>query len=145
MKALRERSNLLAALLMLAALGPLHAEVLGPSHRGAVPSSGLTANFKRGSKVTLTELATATELCAYLDGNGGASGSQVVRMALYRDASGVPGAKIVETDEHPISANDITQLWCFEIPFTSLSPASYWVVLHSGSTANVGRYFYDSG
>jgi hypothetical protein len=30
---------------------------------------------------------------AYLDGGGAASGTQQVRMVLYRDSAGVPGAR----------------------------------------------------
>ena len=48
--------------------------------------------------------ATLLYLSAYIDGNGGASGTQNVRMALYSDAGGIPGAKIVESVTQPISA-----------------------------------------
>jgi hypothetical protein len=145
MKALRRPGRLLIALLSLAAFGPLHAEILGFTQPGAIPSSGLSSNFKRGSKFTLTEAATATLLCAHLDGNGGASGSQQIRMVLYRDANGVPGAKVVESRVHTITAGDPTQRWCPEIAFTSLTPATYWIVLHSAGAPNVGRYFNHPG
>src|SRR5690242_827226 len=87
----------LAALLTLVALTPAHAQTLGRTTIGTTPSGGLRADFSRGSKFSSTGGGTLTQLCAYLDGKGGASGSQNVRLVLYRDANGVPGAKISET------------------------------------------------
>jgi len=73
----------LLVLLSLGTLVPAHAQTFGRTDVGAIPSAGLTANAKRGSKFAPAEPGTATGLCAHLDGNGGASGRQDFRLALY--------------------------------------------------------------
>ncbi len=90
------RPAFLVALLVLAFAAPVHAQSFGKTTAGAVPSDGLRADYKRGSRFALTEQATVTQLCAYLDGLGGVSATQSVRLALYRDAGGVPGIKVGE-------------------------------------------------
>src|SRR5512147_2560899 len=77
--------------------------VVGRTTIGSIPSAGLSANFKRGSKFTVTEAGVITDFCAYLDGNGGVSGSQTVRIVAYQDVNGVPGPKVLESN--PITVN----------------------------------------
>src|SRR5688572_16784685 len=84
----------IAVLLLLNIVPPAHAATLGQTAVGTIPSAGLTANFKRGSKFALAEAGTIESVCAYLDGNGGVSGNQEVRFAVYRDTNGVPGQKV---------------------------------------------------
>ncbi len=62
---------------------------LGRTDPGTVPSAGMSADFKRGSRFTLSEPATVQEVCAFLDGNGGASGEQRVSYVIY--ATGAAG------------------------------------------------------
>lgn len=143
MKSPTKRFFWLATLLLIAAIPSVHAEIIGVTQVGSVPSAGMSANMKRGSKFTLTESATATLLCAYVDGNGGVSGSQQFRLALYRDSNGVPGAKVTESVPYTVQSGDATSLRCQDIPFTPLTPGTYWVVIHSGGAAGVARYFYD--
>src|SRR5688572_2911115 len=64
---------------------------------GATPSGGLRADFKRGSKYTLTQAGLLRELCAYVDGQGSTAsfdGGQHFSIVMYRDSGGVPGAKV---------------------------------------------------
>jgi len=58
----------------------------------------MTADYKRGSKFALPDKATLLSFSAYLDGAGGATGSQSVRMVLYRDSGGLPAARIAQSN-----------------------------------------------
>lgn len=133
----------LAALLMLAGLAPAHAQSFGRTTAGTIASDGLRADFIRGSKFTLTEEGTVTELCAYVDGQGGVSASQSLRLALYRDTNGTPGAKIGESSTQTISSGTTAGWRCLKTPYLVASPGAYWILVHSGGTAGVARYYYD--
>jgi hypothetical protein len=116
----------------------------GATTNGTVPSSGLSADFKRASKYTLSETGTLVSLSAYLDGNGGATGSQGVRLALYQDSSGVPGVKVAETSVVNINAGTSPGWVTFPVPQqTALSAGSYWIAIQTGSTAAVARDYTD--
>jgi hypothetical protein len=137
---------LLAALVVLVTATPAEAqvsEILGRSTAGTIPSNGLSGDFKRASRFTLSAPSTAYELCAYLDGNGGVSGTQQVRLALYRDTSGAPGAKVMETDSWTVTSGTGARWYCKGQPYTPLPAASYWIAIQSGGTAGVVRDFYD--
>src|SRR5690349_14560625 len=94
---------LVTSLAFLAAFSAARAETFGRTTVGAVASGGLRAEYKRGSRFTLSEPGSITQLCGYVDGNGGAGGTQKIRYALYRDAGGTPGAKVVATEEVDIA------------------------------------------
>ena len=95
--------------------------------------------MKRGSKFTLSETGTLLSLSAYLDGSGGTAGSQNVRLALYRDSSGVPGAKVAETTAMAIASGTAAGWVTFAAPQTPLSAGTYWIVIHTGGTAGIVR------
>ena len=87
-------------LLTLFGLTPAHSQVtqlLGRITEAPIPSNGLSGNFKRAARFTLGARGTIGQLCAYIDGNGGVSGNQGVRLALYNDNNGSPGTKVFET------------------------------------------------
>jgi hypothetical protein len=108
---------------------------------GSVPSAGLVADRKRASKFTLDRLGTLWRFRAYLDGQGGALGSQAVRIVLYRDNAGVPGAKVVESAQANIAAG-MTPRWVdFTAVATRLDPGDYWVAMFTGQTAAVARNY----
>jgi hypothetical protein len=107
------------------------------------PSAGLGSNFKRGSKFTLGQTGTLSSLNAYLDGNGGASGSQQLRMGLYRDSSGVPGAKVVESSVISVASGQSPGWVTFATPPVSLTAGSYWIVIQSGDTGGIARDYGD--
>jgi len=135
----------LAALFMLAVFTPAStlAGTFGRTDIGTLPSAGLSADFKRGSKFTLQEEAAVQQLCAYLDGNGGASGEQRIRYALYRDTSGKPSARVVVGDEILIRSGYPGGWFCTGIPDTELTTGQYWIVLHTGGVAGVIRDYAD--
>jgi hypothetical protein len=135
--------SVLAALLMLAVLSPAHAQSFGRTTIGTAPSDGLRADFKRGSKFTLAESGTVTQLCGYLDGQGGVSGTQSIRFVLYRDSSGVPGAKVGEAPVRTISSGAAAKWICADTALWPVTPGAYWIMLQSGGTANVARFYSD--
>ena len=118
----------------------------GRSTVGATPSGGLSADFKRASKVTVTQPALLATLNAYLDTLGGGTGSQAFRLALYRDANGVPGTKVIESDELVLPAGRGGRWIDIFIPQTpTLAPGDYWVAIHTGGTAGIIRDFGGDG
>lgn len=111
----------------------------GSAPSGYSASSGLGTNYKRGSKYTLGEAATLLELSAYMDGNGGGGGTQKVRMEIYSDSSGAPGALLGSSGERTIPARMAGSWVHFTMPPVSLSAGSYWLVIHTGDTNGVAR------
>jgi virginiamycin B lyase len=107
--------------------------------------AALSAGEKRASQHLLWYgPVTITKLRAYLDGNGGATGSQVLRGVLYRGAA--PGALVAQTEDVTIAAGEAGR-WV-ELPFSSpvrLGVHYYWLGLHSGGTQGVARYAWDPG
>jgi len=116
---------------------------------GVVPrtaSGALRADFKRGSKLVITEKLIPQTLCSYLDTNGGGTGSQSVHMALYRDQNGAPAQLVFETDQYSVTATTAPQAgwFCFLAPVVAIEPGTYWGMVHTGGNAGVLRYFYDT-
>jgi hypothetical protein len=135
-----------AALVTAMSLTPAYSQTsqtLGRITEGAIPSNGLSAQFKRASRFTLAGAGTFTELCAYLDGNGGVSGYQRFRLALYGDNNGTPIAKLIETPEQTILSGTAARWYCMSVPLTPVAAGSYWVAIHSGEMAGVIRDFGD--
>ena len=119
------------------------AQQFGRTTIATTPSAGLGTNFKRGSMFTLGAAATLSSLNAYLDGNGGASGTQQLRMELYRDSSGTPGAKVAQSAIVSVSSGQSAGWVSFATPPVSLTSGSYWIVIHSGDTSAVARDYGD--
>jgi hypothetical protein len=115
-------------------------KTFGRTSVAANPSGGMTANQKRGSKFTLTDKATLFRLFAYLDGLGPTTeGSQGVRMVLYRDNGGVPGARLAQSPTATINAG-LTGRWvAFNLPPIALDPGTYWIVIHTDATGGIAR------
>lgn len=117
---------------------------LGKIVPGAIPSSGLSADTKRVSRVTLSGSGTLSKLCGYLDGKGGVSGYQRYRFVLYRDSNGVPGSKVLESDEQTVLSDDRAAWVCRGVPLTPVPAGSYWIGIHTAGTAGVIRDYYDA-
>ena len=134
----------LIAILLLTHVEPAAAQAFGKDQVGTIPSAGLSANFKRGSRFTVTDAGTILGICAYLDGNGGVSGTQTVRFVLYADSNGVPGQKIEETASLPLNSGTVAAWRCGGLAYhPGTGGQSYWLVIHSGPTAGIVRDFYD--
>ena len=127
----------------------------GRTKPGTLPSSGLKANFSRASQFILEDdvFPTLTGLHAYLDGLGGASGSQKVRMVIYgyfvgycREECEPSGFfKIAESQEVTITAGMPARWVHFAVPSVALDSVTseYRIVIQSGDTAGVVRDFVD--
>jgi hypothetical protein len=140
-------------LLTLFGLTPAHSQTsqfLGRITEATIPSNGLSANFKRAARFTLGTRGTTLVLCAYVDGNGGVSGEQRMRLALYTDNNGSPGTKVFETQEGLVRSGERAHWFCsIESPGTAgpplrpIAPGSYWIAIHTAGTAGVIRDFAD--
>ena len=106
-------------------------------------------NEKAGNRHTLPQAGSVTKLSAYLDGQGAGTGAQQMRMAIYADAGGTPGAlKAVSTavtivDGQPPGWVD------FALPTPVALPAGdYWLASHQGGptgTSNTIRRYRITG
>lgn len=142
--------RLLPALITLGALSSLHparaqtTATFGRTSVGAIPSNGLSANFKRASRFNLDTPATLLRLCAYLDGNGGVSGVQQVRFVLYRDDNGTPGAKVMEAQQFSVLSESAARWYCASSEaWTPIPAGAYWIALHTSGQGGIIRDFYD--
>jgi hypothetical protein len=117
--------------------------VAGRNTVAMTPSAGLSSNFKRGARITLGTAGRLSRLSAYLDGKGGGTGAQKLRYALYRDAGGVPGAKVTESNEVSVKAGQAASWVTAEAPNIVLDAGNYWLTIHSGDTAGIARDFGD--
>ena len=114
-------------------------KTFGRTTVGTIPSAGMAVDQKRGSKFTLSDKATLLQIRAYLDGQGASAGSQPVRMVLYRDSGGVPGARLAQSPIATINAM-LTGRWVnFNLPPIALDPGAYWIVIHTGGTVPLAR------
>lgn len=116
----------------------------GRTVAGTQPSSGLNADMKRASKFTLTERGRLRELSASLDGAGGVTGSQSIRLVLYRDNNGVPGTKVLESNPRTLSSGIAKNWYSFIVDNVLLNAGDYWIAIHTGGTAQVLRDYGDS-
>jgi len=109
------------------------------SSGGSIFSPGMANNYKRGSRFTLTQKGTLLDMAAYVDGNGGVSGTQYMRMALYRDNGGVPGALVAQSNQMSINSGTGSKWLYFPSGAVALSPGTYWIMLHSGTNHALAR------
>jgi len=147
MKRLIRLLTILFSAIVLTALTPAYAAAssFGRTTAGTIPSSGLRADYKRGSEFVLPETGMLQQICAYLDTNGGAGNGQWIRYAMYQDQNGVPGQLVTETDGRFLEQSLPTPNWfCLPIRGRWLQePGSYWLVIHSGNLWGIVRYYYD--
>jgi hypothetical protein len=117
----------------------------GATSVGTRVSSPMSAQMKRGSSFVLTEKAEVWRLNAYIDGQGGAGGSQPLRLALYDDNNGEPSALVASTQVDPGAAGSPAHWVSGSVGdiFSPvlLMPGRYWIVLHTGGPAGVLRYY----
>jgi hypothetical protein len=134
-------------LAVLMSFQPAHAQTsarFGRTSVGTIPSTGLSANFKRASRFTVSTPATLLQLCAYLDGNGGVSGAQPVTFVLYRDNNGTPGAKVMETQGFVVLSESAARWYCQSSEaFTPIPAGAYWIAIHTSAPGGIIRDYYD--
>jgi Periplasmic copper-binding protein (NosD) len=107
--------------------------------------SAMSANAKRASRFFLFFRATVTKLRAYLDGQGAATGTQVLRAVIYTDEGGQPGRPLIRSFQAGITAGAGPGWVTLPLPFRlELAPGHYWLGLHSGATNNVARFAWNT-
>jgi hypothetical protein len=111
---------------------------------GATTSAGMTADYKRASRFTLSQNGTLDSLWAYLDGGGATSGTQELRGVLYHDNNGVPGTKVTESNSKYIAAGAPGGWRELIVPHVALTQGSYWIAIFSGATSGVARNYSDA-
>ncbi len=106
---------------------------------GTYFTSALAVNTKRGSRFSLSQKGTLLSMVAGVDGNGGGSAGQSLRMVLYRDSGGVPGSMVAQSNTVSNAAGSSSRWLYFPSPAVRLDPGNYWIMVHSGSTSAVTR------
>ncbi len=122
----------------------------GRTTPGNVPSGPLTADYVRGSVYApdhYFDEGWVTALWAYMDGNGGGSGSQKVRLALYTSEIWQPSIRILATSEEVTIPAGQPPGWVrFAVPRTSIHYNQYdgqspYIMMFSGGAQGVARYY----
>jgi hypothetical protein len=105
-------------------------------------------HFNEASRFRLvTPRATLNGLYAYFDGLAGGSGTQQVRMAVYRDNPAIGSASDIVAVSNVLTINSGRQPgWVkFDITPTALPPGFYWISVHTGPNAVIRKYFDGGG
>jgi hypothetical protein len=120
--------------------GPFTAKTLGRTTVASTPLQPLSKNYIRGSKFTLSDpLSSISGLHAYIDGLGGASGSQKMKMAVFTSGQDL----VALSDEVIVTAGMAPQWVYFPVGAQSLPTGSYYIMLFTGSTQGIARVYGD--
>jgi hypothetical protein len=123
---------------------------IGNTSQSGAPSGGLSANFIRGGKYSgfTVPYSLVTAFWAYLDGNGGGTGSQQVRVAFYVDyqTRDISMVKQYESETVTIPAGMPARWVRFPLkaPVEIADNPGYWLMLQSGDNAGVVRDYGDN-
>jgi hypothetical protein len=122
-------------------------KIIGVTTPGTIPSGGLKANFIRGSlfghDLFFSRQTEVTSLWAYLDGNGGATGSQKVRLALYEqplDDNDRIALKVV-SDVVTIAAGTPPGWVRFPVPYKRLFDYTHGIMILTSGPGGVVRNY----
>ena len=104
--------------------------------------TAVTLNAKRASRFAAPALTTASQLQLYMDGNGGAAGSEVMRAVIYTDNGGQPDQLLTTSNQVSVAKGRKAGWVAFTLskPVVLQAGTYYWVGLHSGATGKVARY-----
>ena len=116
-------------------------KIFGRTTIGTTPSLGMAPDYKRASKFVLSENGTLLDLNMYMDGTGGATGEQGIRLVVYRDNGGVPGVKVTESITRWFAAGVPANWRSFTVPNVALNAGTYWIAIHSAATGQIVRNF----
>lgn len=116
-------------------------KIFGRTTIGTTPSLGMAPDYKRASKFVLSENGTLLDLNMYMDGTGGATGEQGIRLVVYRDNGGVPGVKVTESITRWFAAGVPANWRSFTVPNVPLNAGTYWIAIHSAATGQIVRNF----
>lgn len=105
------------------------------------PAGNIGQNFKQVSAFTLSEDGTVSSLSMYVDGAGGGSGTQVLRMVIYSDSAGSPNARMAVSDEVSITDGQGIGWVLFDLPAdVPLTAGTYWLGFIAGANTNSARF-----
>jgi hypothetical protein len=107
-------------------------------------SDSFVPDRKRVSAYALPTSGTISKLTAYL-APGGATGQQVLKGVIYRDAGGAPGS-LLATSNEVTYASTAPAGW-YDLSFThalSVQPGRYWIGVITGASTHVAGFRYDS-
>lgn len=108
-------------------------------------NGGFSANVKRCAKYALSETADVSKLTLYTGGAPGFSGSQVIRAVIYATSSGVPTTRLAVSNQLTVNATDAMAWRDLALPATvRLTPGTYCLGVHSGTTEGVADYRWDA-
>jgi parallel beta-helix repeat protein len=142
------RAALLVALTLVLALpANAGAATFGKTTVGASagPGGGFSANVKRCAKYTLSETGDVSKLTLYTGGAPGFSGTQAIRAVIYATSSGVPTTRLAVSNERVVSATETMAWRDLVLPTTvRLTPGTYCLGVHSGTTEGVADYRWDA-
>lgn len=102
-------------------------------------SAAVTPNYVNGNKWRLTELATVTKMSAYMSNVGG---SQPIRLSIYKDNAGAPGAFVAASSEVTVAG---AAGWVDFPLSTVLESGDYWLCYWNGTGTQNALYYYDAG
>jgi hypothetical protein len=109
----------------------------------------MSAQYKRGSSFTMPERGQFYGMSVYMDAPGTLtreSPGQIVDYVLYKDANGVPGAKVLDGYGATVFRGEPATWYSISGDSdanTILEPGKYWIVLHTFGTAGIARNFAD--
>lgn len=122
-------------------IGLSFGEPHGVTQAGDQWSSGQVANRVRATPVQVSRAGSVHSASVHLDGRGDHStGTQGVRLVLYADAGGRPGAMLATGREFRVAAASLPAWYTSEFPAPVNLPAGrYWLGVWTGGTAAVSR------
>lgn len=109
-------------------------------------TKNLAADTLYAVHVTASQTGYAKQLAWRLDGLGSGSGAIQVRLALYADNAGEPGALLANTEDVTIAdgaAASVVQS-SLDFPIRVVNGTKYWVVLHTSANGANLRGFHDT-
>jgi len=126
---------------------------MGYTYAGNIVTKTYGSGEHHASRYTLVKSgATINGLYAYIDGLGGASGSEQVRLAVWSDqsyADGSPGnhfpfALLAVSNIVAVNAGQAPGWVRFDIPPTAVPPGDYWISLQVGPANGIVRLYSDN-
>lgn len=113
------------------------------------PSGTISEIFGDEKDVTeliLGEPGLAQKVTAYIDGLGPGVGNQAVKMVIYADSAGNPGALVAISNAVTIIDGQAAGWVDFPLPApVLLAPGTYWVGYHGGPVERTARWYFAAG
>lgn len=124
---------------------PSTPNIIGVNSPGQL-AVNLSLNYKRAGRFAVSQDFTINRVCAYIDGNGPTTpGTQNIRYNVSADSSNNPGALLAQTSDIAVTSGQVAGFVCAPLAADLvLTTGNYWLGIHSGETATVGRFYYNT-